>query len=50
MTERVVGELHQSCASPAPPVEEEMGDSGPGSTAGAGGRWQLPDRVPTESG
>lgn len=29
MTEKVLGELCQSCASPAPPVEEEMGDSGP---------------------
>ena len=28
MTERMLGELHQSCASPAPPAEEEMSDSG----------------------
>lgn len=41
MTEKVLGELRRFCVSPAPPVEEEMGDSRPGSTAGAGGRWQL---------
>lgn len=38
MTESVLGELRQYCPSPASAVKEEVGDSGPRDTAGAGWR------------
>lgn len=37
MTVRVLGELRQPCTSPAPPVTEEKGESGPGRAAGKDG-------------